>query len=49
MNRKLLAYVVLLVVSMIGYNAFLISRDQKLFEAYYETRNETAVGTAANR
>ncbi len=35
MNRKHIVYGVLIMFAMIGYNAFLIQRDQKMFDAYY--------------
>lgn len=34
MNRKYIAYGFLIAVMMIGYNAFLIQRDQKMYDAY---------------
>ena len=36
MTRKYLIYGILTVTVMIGYNAFLIQRDAKLFDAYYQ-------------
>jgi hypothetical protein len=35
MKTKYVVYGVLIVVMMIGYNAFLIQRDQKMYDAYY--------------
>ena len=35
MNKKYIAYAVLVAVFMLGYNAFLIQRDQRMFDAYY--------------
>ena len=49
MKSKYIAAGVVTVAFLFLYNSFLISRDRQLFEAYYETRNETPVGTAANR
>jgi hypothetical protein len=36
MTRKYLIYGILTITVMIGYNAFLIQRDAKLFDAYYQ-------------
>ena len=35
MKTKYVVYGVLIAVMMIGYNAFLIQRDQKMYDAYY--------------
>ena len=35
MKPKYVVYGVLIAVMMIGYNAFLIQRDQKMYDAYY--------------
>ena len=35
MKGKYIAYAVLVVTAMIGYNAFLVQRDQKMYDAYY--------------
>jgi len=35
MKRKYITYGVLIMFAMIGYNAFLVQRDQKMFDAYY--------------
>jgi len=35
MKPKYIGYAVLVAVFMIGYNAFLVQRDQKMFDAYY--------------
>lgn len=37
MTRKHIVYAILIAVFMIGYNAFLIQRDQKMFDAYYNS------------
>jgi hypothetical protein len=34
MNRKTIAYCIVILSLLIGYNAFLIQRDAKLFESY---------------
>jgi hypothetical protein len=34
MNRKFIAYCIVTLSLLIGYNAFLIQRDAKLFETY---------------
>jgi len=34
MNRKLIAYFILSLSLILGYNAFLIHRDAQLFESY---------------
>ena len=35
MKTKYVVYGVLIAVMMIGYNAFLIQRDQKMYDSYY--------------
>jgi len=35
MKPKYVVYGVLIAVMMIGYNAFLIQRDQKMYDSYY--------------
>ena len=35
MKPKYIAYSVLVVVAMIAYQAFLIQRDQRMYDAYY--------------
>ena len=35
MKTKYIAYGVLIAVMMIGYNAFLVQRDQRMYDAYY--------------
>ena len=35
MKTKYIAYGVLIAVMMIGYNVFLIQRDQRMYDAYY--------------
>ena len=35
MTKKNIVYLVLVVLSLIGYNAWLIQRDDKMFDAYY--------------
>ena len=35
MNKKYIAYAALVAVMMIGYNVFLIQRDQRMYDAYY--------------
>ena len=35
MSRKYIAVVVLGVLAMIGWNIFLIQRDERMFDAYY--------------
>ena len=42
MKSKYIAYAVLVAVMMIGYNAFLIQRDNKMFESYYCQTNGCA-------
>jgi hypothetical protein len=39
MKLKYIAYAVLVAVMMIGYNAFLIQRDNKMFDAYYHNHS----------
>ncbi len=34
MNRKMIAYCLFALFLILGYNAFLIQRDVKLFESY---------------
>lgn len=34
MNSKYLTYIVLIFFAILGWNVFLIQRDQKLFDAY---------------
>ena len=35
MKPKYIAYATLTAVILIGYNVFLIQRDQKMYDAYY--------------
>ena len=35
MTTKNLFYVFLVVATLVGYNAFLAQRDQKMFDAYF--------------
>ena len=35
MKPKYIAYAVLTAVALIGYNVFLIQRDQRMYDAYY--------------
>ena len=35
MTRKHIIYTILTAVVLIGYNVFLIQRDQKMYDAYY--------------
>ena len=35
MNKKYVVYGALVAVMMIGYNVFLIQRDQRMYDAYY--------------
>ena len=35
MKKKYIAYSVVAAIAIIGYNAFLIQRDQKMYDAYY--------------
>ncbi len=35
MNRKYVFYAVLTAIVLIGYNVFLIQRDQKMYDSYY--------------
>lgn len=35
MKPKYIAYAVLTAVALIGYNVFLIQRDQKMYDSYY--------------
>ena len=35
MKSKYIAYAVIVAIFMIGYNAFLVQRDQKMYDAYY--------------
>ena len=34
MSRKHLAYTMIAVIAIVGWNAFLIQRDARMFEAY---------------
>jgi hypothetical protein len=40
MKRRYVAYALLGFLALVGYNAFLIQRDSKLFEAYSQTHYE---------
>lgn len=35
MKGKYIAYGIVALVAIIGYNAFLVQRDQKMYDAYY--------------
>jgi hypothetical protein len=35
MNSKQITYIFLAFIAILGWNAFLINRDDKLFKAYY--------------
>ena len=35
MKPKYIAYAILTAVVLIGYNVFLIQRDQRMYDAYY--------------
>ena len=37
MNRKYVSFFILAFFAMIGWNVFLIHRDEKLFDSYYQT------------
>ena len=37
MKPKYIVYATLTAIILIGYNVFLIQRDQKMFDAYYNT------------
>jgi len=40
MNSKTIAYILLAFIAILGWNAFLIHRDSKMFDSYYgETIN----------
>ena len=39
MKAKYVAYAILVTVFMLGYNVFLIQRDQKMFDAYYHNHS----------
>jgi hypothetical protein len=38
MNSKYIAYIILAIFAIFGWNWFLIQRDNKMFEKYYEHR-----------
>jgi hypothetical protein len=35
MKKKYIAYAAVAAITIIGYNIFLIQRDQKMYDAYY--------------
>jgi hypothetical protein len=39
MNLKVITYAVLIAFFMLGYNVFLIQRDQKMFDSYYNNHS----------
>ena len=39
MRPKYVVYATLIAIFMLGYNAFLIQRDQKMFDAYYHNHS----------
>jgi predicted negative regulator of RcsB-dependent stress response len=38
MSRKYITVVVLGVLAMVGWNVFLIQRDERMYDAYYRTK-----------
>jgi hypothetical protein len=40
MKRKYVTYTLLAFLTIVGYNAFLISRDSQLFKVYFTTHHE---------
>jgi len=43
MNSKIIGYAILVVLALIGYNAFLAQRDQKMFDAYFGETFEQSI------
>jgi len=43
MNSKIIGYCVLVVLALLGYNAFLAQRDQKMFDAYFGETFEQSI------
>ena len=40
MKAKYIVYGILTVICLLGYNAFLVQRDQKMFDAYYHQNHK---------
>jgi len=43
MNSRTICYVILVVLALLGYNAFLAQRDQKMFDAYFGETFEQSI------
>jgi hypothetical protein len=44
MNTKTISYIFLVFIAILGWNAFLIQRDTKLYKAYYREQASQNAG-----